>query len=218
MNTIETLLGDQAEAQPPTADARSSYASRYRAISAGSSSVMPNFTRRNTAGSRRSRAFARRSSPISSTTTIQNVSAAGSPKSNGEKVGTVMLVKDSADVARIRLLWLEPKARGIGLGARLIDECIRFARRAGYKKITLWTHSVLSAARHIYQKAGFKLMRTERHRSWGKPVVSEHWDLSSVRPPLRRGLHGTSAVAPFALGRRKCSSRRGMISTKLHGW
>ncbi len=95
----------------------------------------------------------------------------------GERVGTVMLAKDSAHVARIRLLLLEPQARGIGLGARLVGECIHFARRAGYRKITLWTHSVLTAARHIYQKAGFKLMRTERHRSWGKPVVSEHWDL-----------------------------------------
>ncbi len=96
---------------------------------------------------------------------------------DGKNAGTIMLVKDSAKVGRIRLLLLEPGARGIGLGARLVDECIRFARRAGYKKITLWTHSVLIAARHIYQKAGFKLMRTERHRSWGRPVVSEYWDL-----------------------------------------
>jgi DNA-binding MarR family transcriptional regulator/GNAT superfamily N-acetyltransferase len=96
---------------------------------------------------------------------------------DGEKVGTIMLVKDSNEVARIRLLLLEPQARGLGLGARLVDESIHFARRAGYKKITLWTHSVLTAARHIYEKAGFKLMRTERHKSWGKPVVSEHWDL-----------------------------------------
>jgi DNA-binding MarR family transcriptional regulator/GNAT superfamily N-acetyltransferase len=96
---------------------------------------------------------------------------------DGENVGTIMLVKDSRTVARIRLLLLEPQARGIGLGARLVNECIRFARRAGYKKITLWTHSVLTAARHVYQKAGFKLMRTEPHRSWGKPVVSEYWDL-----------------------------------------
>jgi DNA-binding MarR family transcriptional regulator/N-acetylglutamate synthase-like GNAT family acetyltransferase len=96
---------------------------------------------------------------------------------DGENVGTVMLVKESAKVARIRLLLLEPSARGIGLGALLVDECIRFARHAGYQKITLWTHSVLTAARHIYEKAGFKLMRTERHRSWGRPVVSEHWDL-----------------------------------------
>ena len=61
--------------------------------------------------------------------------------------------------------------------ARLVDELISFARAAGYRKITLWTHSVLTAARHIYQKAGFKLMRSEKHQSWGQPVVSEHWDL-----------------------------------------
>ncbi len=96
---------------------------------------------------------------------------------DGENVGCVFLVKDSADIARIRLLLVDPRARGLGLGARLVDECIRFARRAGYGKITLWTHSVLEAARHIYQKAGFTLTRTERHRSWGKPVVSEHWDV-----------------------------------------
>ena len=96
---------------------------------------------------------------------------------DGENVGCVFLVKDSAKVARIRLLLVDPKARGLGVGARLVDECIRFARRAGYRKITLWTHSVLTAARHIYQKAGFRLMRTEPHRSWGRPVVSEYWDL-----------------------------------------
>ncbi len=96
---------------------------------------------------------------------------------NGENVGCVMLVKDKAAVARIRLLLVDPKARGLGLGARLIDESIKFARRAGYQKITLWTHSVLTAARHIYQQAGFKLTGTEQHRSWSKPVVSEFWDL-----------------------------------------
>jgi DNA-binding MarR family transcriptional regulator/GNAT superfamily N-acetyltransferase len=95
----------------------------------------------------------------------------------GENVGCIFLVKDSATVARIRLLLVDPKARGLGLGARLADECIRFARAAGYKKITLWTHSVLTAARHIYQKAGFKLTRSEKHKSWGRPVVSEFWDL-----------------------------------------
>jgi DNA-binding MarR family transcriptional regulator/GNAT superfamily N-acetyltransferase len=96
---------------------------------------------------------------------------------NGENVGSIMLAKDSDTVARVRLLLVDPKARGLGLGARLTHESIRFARRAGYKTMTLWTHSVLTAARHIYQKAGFKLMRTEPHRSWGRPVVSEHWDL-----------------------------------------
>jgi DNA-binding MarR family transcriptional regulator/GNAT superfamily N-acetyltransferase len=96
---------------------------------------------------------------------------------DGENVGCIFIARDSDDVARIRLLLVDPKARGLGLGTRLVEECIRFARAAGYKKITLWTHSVLTAARHIYQKAGFKLTRTERHQSWGPPVVSEHWDL-----------------------------------------
>jgi DNA-binding MarR family transcriptional regulator/GNAT superfamily N-acetyltransferase len=96
---------------------------------------------------------------------------------DGESIGSIVLAKDSASVARIRLLLVDPKARGLGLGAQLTDECIRFARRAGYRKITLWTHRVLTAARHVYEKAGFKLTRSERHRSWGKPVISEHWDL-----------------------------------------
>jgi DNA-binding MarR family transcriptional regulator/GNAT superfamily N-acetyltransferase len=96
---------------------------------------------------------------------------------DGENVGSIILAKDSENLARIRLLLVDPKARGLSLGARLTDECIRFARRCGYKKITLRTHSVLTAARHIYQKAGFRLTRSERHRSWGRPVVSEHWDL-----------------------------------------
>jgi DNA-binding MarR family transcriptional regulator/GNAT superfamily N-acetyltransferase len=97
---------------------------------------------------------------------------------NGENVGSILLAKDSDDVARIRLLLVDPKGRGLGLGARLTGECVRFARAAGYKKITLWTHRNLSAARHIYAEAGFKLMRSEKHNSWGKPVVSEHWDLN----------------------------------------
>jgi GNAT superfamily N-acetyltransferase len=96
---------------------------------------------------------------------------------DGENVGAVMLANDGDDIARLRLLLVEPKARGLGIGARLVDEAVRFARSAGYRKITLWTHSVLTAARHIYQSAGFKLMRSEEHQSWGQPVVSEHWDL-----------------------------------------
>jgi DNA-binding MarR family transcriptional regulator/GNAT superfamily N-acetyltransferase len=96
---------------------------------------------------------------------------------NGENVGCVMLVKDSPGVARLRLLLVDPKARGLGLGARLVHECVRFARAAGYKKITLWTHSVLSAARHVYEKAGFKLTASEPRHTWGKDVVAEYWDL-----------------------------------------
>jgi DNA-binding MarR family transcriptional regulator/GNAT superfamily N-acetyltransferase len=97
---------------------------------------------------------------------------------DGENVGCVFLVADSDTVARIRLLLVDPRARGLGLGARLVDECIGFARGAGYGKITLWTHSVLTAARHIYQKAGFTLTRSEERVSFGQPVVSEHWDLA----------------------------------------
>ena len=96
---------------------------------------------------------------------------------DGDNVGCVFVARDSDTVARIRLLIVDPKARGLGLGARLVDECICFARAAGYKKMTLWTHSVLKAARHIYEKAGFRLVRTERHKSWGPTVVSEFWDL-----------------------------------------
>jgi DNA-binding MarR family transcriptional regulator/GNAT superfamily N-acetyltransferase len=96
---------------------------------------------------------------------------------DGENVGCVFLVADTDTVARIRLLIVDPKARGLKLGARLVDECIRFARTAGYRKITLWTHSVLTAARHIYQKAGFTLTSSEERVSFGKPVVSEYWDL-----------------------------------------
>jgi DNA-binding MarR family transcriptional regulator/GNAT superfamily N-acetyltransferase len=97
---------------------------------------------------------------------------------DGENVGCVLLVKDSAEVARLRLLLVEPKARGLGLGARLVDECVRFARQAGYRRITLWTHSVLTAARHIYEGAGFKLVHTEAHDSFGKTVTGETWDLA----------------------------------------
>jgi DNA-binding MarR family transcriptional regulator/N-acetylglutamate synthase-like GNAT family acetyltransferase len=96
---------------------------------------------------------------------------------NGENVGCVMMVKDSEEVARIRLLLVDPKARGLGLGQHLTDECVKFAREKGYKKITLWTHSILSAARHCYEKAGFTLTSSKPRHSWGKDVVAEYWDL-----------------------------------------
>jgi DNA-binding MarR family transcriptional regulator/GNAT superfamily N-acetyltransferase len=96
---------------------------------------------------------------------------------DGVNVGAVFLVKEADNVARLRLLLVEPSARGLGIGKRLTEECIRFARECGYLKITLWTHSVLTAARHIYQQVGFRLTSSERRRSWGQDVVSEHWDL-----------------------------------------
>jgi DNA-binding MarR family transcriptional regulator/GNAT superfamily N-acetyltransferase len=96
---------------------------------------------------------------------------------NGENVGCVMLVRETEEIARLRLLLVDPSARGLGLGARLTDECVRFAREAGYRQITLWTHSVLTAARHIYEKAGFTLTSSEPRKSWGQDVVAEFWDL-----------------------------------------
>ena len=97
---------------------------------------------------------------------------------DGENVGSAFLVKDSEGVARLRLLLVEPSARGLGIGKRLTEECVRFARACGYRRITLWTHSVLTAARHIYEQAGFKLTSSEKRRSFGQNVVSEHWDLT----------------------------------------
>jgi DNA-binding MarR family transcriptional regulator/GNAT superfamily N-acetyltransferase len=104
---------------------------------------------------------------------------------SGENVGSVLLVKDSARVARLRLLLVEPQARGLGIGARLVDECVRFAGAAHYHKITLWTHSVLTAARHIYQNAGFKLVSRQSHDDFGKKLMGETWDLDLRRHALK---------------------------------
>ncbi|MBS0533041.1 MAG: MarR family transcriptional regulator [Proteobacteria bacterium] len=98
---------------------------------------------------------------------------------DGEPAGCVMVVKDEQpDTARIRLLLVAPKARGLGLGQRLTDECIAFARAKGYKKMTLWTHDCLKAARRCYANRGFKLTSSDNKMSFGQNVVAEFWDLA----------------------------------------
>ncbi len=95
---------------------------------------------------------------------------------NGQNAGSVFVVKKSAEIAKLRMLLVEPSARGLGIGKRLVQECLRFAQQKDFKRMTLWTNSCLLAARHIYQQAGFELVKSEPYHDFGQDLVGETWE------------------------------------------
>jgi DNA-binding MarR family transcriptional regulator/GNAT superfamily N-acetyltransferase len=100
---------------------------------------------------------------------------------DGKRVGAVFVARQSDEIVKLRLLHVESEARGLGIGRRLVQECVRFARQAGYQKMTLWTQSLLHAARHIYKQEGFQVVSEEKHHSFGKDLTAETWELN-LRP------------------------------------
>jgi DNA-binding MarR family transcriptional regulator/GNAT superfamily N-acetyltransferase len=111
---------------------------------------------------------------------------------DGARVGAVLVAKASDEIAKLRLLHVESEARGLGIGKRLVEECIRFSRRAGYRTMTLWTQSVLHAARHIYREAGFAVVHSEQHQSFGQDLTAETWELD-LRTATSRIAAGTAS-------------------------
>jgi DNA-binding MarR family transcriptional regulator/GNAT superfamily N-acetyltransferase len=119
---------------------------------------------------------------------------------NGQNVGHIFLVKHPTEpsTAKLRLLLVEPSARGLKLGSALVEECVNFASSVGYKKITLWTQSILAAARHIYQKAGFRLVDEKANRQFGKDLLSQTWELDLTESGVGRvaGRDGRTGPSP----------------------
>jgi GNAT superfamily N-acetyltransferase len=101
--------------------------------------------------------------------------AAWIAEADGQRVGSILCVRKSGTVAQLRLLYVDPAARGLGIGSKLVEECLRFARAAGYTEMTLWTNSVLAEARRIYQRTGFTLAGEEAHHSFGADLVGQNW-------------------------------------------
>lgn len=96
---------------------------------------------------------------------------------DGQRMGCIFCTRKNDEVAQLRILLVEPAARGLGIGTRLVDECVRFARRGGYKQMMLWTNDVLVAARRIYERAGFRLVEEDEHHSFGHDLVGQNWTL-----------------------------------------
>ena len=109
----------------------------------------------------------------------------------GQMAGAILLVDAGEGVGQLRLLHVEPWARGLGIGRALVDECVRFARQAGYRKVRLWTHTILTSARRIYEAAGFRIVATEIHDEFGKPEQGETWELD-----LREGREAAPLPPP----------------------